>query len=81
LEFVAASVSGRGEPRPDLCVADHAGGKRHLERERITEFRQLNRNRNAILPLHDRHRRADASSLFVDTSSRRPGSTSPVRQP
>ena len=29
-------VGSRGEPRGDLCVADHAGGKRHLECQQIT---------------------------------------------
>src|SRR4030081_2640609 len=29
-------IASPGEPRRDLCVADYAGGKRHLERQQIT---------------------------------------------
>jgi hypothetical protein len=34
-------IGSRGEPRRDLCVADHAGGKRHLERQQITAHARI----------------------------------------
>jgi len=34
-------IGSRGEPRRDLCVADHAGGKRHLECKQITTHSRI----------------------------------------